>query len=710
MHVAARAGTATADSFTPGTDRAAAVVATDGAFALRLQSAIAEQIQSNRPEGNKSHSADAPEKRGHRRAAEADAAEQAESDALDLNAERGAEPADGVFPAVDVAFHAPVEDKFPAPSGGGEASPPLGTKSLPPPSRPELPGVSDGLSSGTPTPPSGDSADVFPTDNVPSPDETAAASPRGRPAVQVSPGERTGIGLRIGAPPAVGTASAATPVDGTTGTAASIRRGKATMTGPASTQTSRVRTSLSRSGRGGDHVPSGAGDNVRARAVHRQSAADGRDPQFLPESVTGRVGGRVTAEEQTSVPSAPPALVGGVGAEEELLPVVSDGTATGLPEGTAPAPEAFSGPPSWPQHAVVGDQPASKLPVADSDILPTLSGVGDPDSQPVPTGTLTIHETSANLDEEADAVQAHPSPSLSRSDEKTKPATPAAEDVTAPGRRAEEQVASAAAGDRVSRGGEAGSSFKSGADGTDSHQKANGDGEHVDGGRSPRPPTGAADGVQGRGVAPAASRFDVAGSDLGLEGEDGGLPESPPTGGSPFATLHPELAQSEVDFAVEKDRDADLSTLAERMQELVENVARERGPGGEERITMRLHPEHLGRLVLHVSVDETGVVHTRFAADSAAVRAMIEQDLPQLRASLEANGLVLGEAGVQADAGSGFGPDQGAFFTGGGGSFDRRGAAPAADSAPSPETEIAEGVQTAAEMAVHGSGTIDIRI
>lgn len=94
------------------------------------------------------------------------------------------------------------------------------------------------------------------------------------------------------------------------------------------------------------------------------------------------------------------------------------------------------------------------------------------------------------------------------------------------------------------------------------------------------------------------------------------------------------------------------SRLAERLEEMVDTIVRERGPGGSEQVSITLHPEHLGRLLLRVRVDEAGIVHARFVADNAAVRTMIEQDLGQLRVALSEHGLSLGEAGVEAEVGS----------------------------------------------------------
>lgn len=218
-------------------------------------------------------------------------------------------------------------------------------------------------------------------------------------------------------------------------------------------------------------------------------------------------------------------------------------------------------------------------------------------------------------------------------------------------------------------------------------------------------------GAMGGAVPRLAGGVDDVVAAAGLDGDET-LPSEIDAAQTPtnFWTVA-EALDAETDFAVERDPDANLSTLAERLQELAETIVRERGPGGEERVTIKLHPEHLGRLVLHVGVDEAGVVHARFAADNAMVRAMIEQDLPQLRASLEANGLVLGDAGVEADAGSGFGAEQGGLFADDGPSSHGRGTAGASDStsasAPTPggDEESADPVLSASAI-----GNIDIRI
>lgn len=100
------------------------------------------------------------------------------------------------------------------------------------------------------------------------------------------------------------------------------------------------------------------------------------------------------------------------------------------------------------------------------------------------------------------------------------------------------------------------------------------------------------------------------------------------------------------------DRSSLVSQLAEPLQELIETMTRERGPGQTEQVSIRLRPEFLGEVLLRVSVDPAGTVNARFVADNPLVRAMIEQDIGQLQATLDEHGLVLGEASVDAGSSS----------------------------------------------------------
>lgn len=101
------------------------------------------------------------------------------------------------------------------------------------------------------------------------------------------------------------------------------------------------------------------------------------------------------------------------------------------------------------------------------------------------------------------------------------------------------------------------------------------------------------------------------------------------------------------------------SQLRSPMQEIVAELVRTPGRDGSEQVSIRLRPEYLGEVVMRISVDGDGVVTARFIAEHAFVRSMIEQQLPELRASLSQHGLQLGdttvsggEAGLAWDNGS----------------------------------------------------------
>jgi flagellar hook-length control protein FliK len=62
--------------------------------------------------------------------------------------------------------------------------------------------------------------------------------------------------------------------------------------------------------------------------------------------------------------------------------------------------------------------------------------------------------------------------------------------------------------------------------------------------------------------------------------------------------------------------------------------------------TLRLSPEHLGPVEVHIDMQAQGV-NVSFHADHADTRTALEQALPQLRAAFAGAGLTLGQATVQ---------------------------------------------------------------
>jgi len=65
--------------------------------------------------------------------------------------------------------------------------------------------------------------------------------------------------------------------------------------------------------------------------------------------------------------------------------------------------------------------------------------------------------------------------------------------------------------------------------------------------------------------------------------------------------------------------------------------------------TLRLSPEHLGPVEVHIDMQESNV-NVSFTAAHAETRAALEQAMPQLRAVLAGAGLSLGQATVQQQA------------------------------------------------------------
>jgi flagellar hook-length control protein FliK len=69
-------------------------------------------------------------------------------------------------------------------------------------------------------------------------------------------------------------------------------------------------------------------------------------------------------------------------------------------------------------------------------------------------------------------------------------------------------------------------------------------------------------------------------------------------------------------------------------------------------VTLRLSPEHLGPLEIHIDV-QAAQINVSFVAAHPETRSALEQSVPALRALLAQGGLTLGQAQVQGEAGSG---------------------------------------------------------
>jgi len=69
---------------------------------------------------------------------------------------------------------------------------------------------------------------------------------------------------------------------------------------------------------------------------------------------------------------------------------------------------------------------------------------------------------------------------------------------------------------------------------------------------------------------------------------------------------------------------------------------------GVQSATLRLSPEHLGPVEVHIDV-QSSQVNVNFSAAHAETRAALEQTVPRLRELFASGGLTLGQANVQAD-------------------------------------------------------------
>jgi flagellar hook-length control protein FliK len=68
--------------------------------------------------------------------------------------------------------------------------------------------------------------------------------------------------------------------------------------------------------------------------------------------------------------------------------------------------------------------------------------------------------------------------------------------------------------------------------------------------------------------------------------------------------------------------------------------------------TLRLSPEHLGPVEVHIDVQSTQI-NVNFVAAHPETRSALEQSVPMLRAMLAQDGLTLGQTHVQGEARSG---------------------------------------------------------
>ncbi|MEW8976792.1 MAG: flagellar hook-length control protein FliK [Symbiobacterium sp.] len=132
--------------------------------------------------------------------------------------------------------------------------------------------------------------------------------------------------------------------------------------------------------------------------------------------------------------------------------------------------------------------------------------------------------------------------------------------------------------------------------------------------------------------------------------DDGGVQPEPVTGPAPEAT---PVQAPEVPDTAEAPRGLDrLTARSLQVQQVVEELTRAvpELPDGQYRLTLRLHPEHLGevRLQLHLSGRE---VHAAMEVATADARQDLESRGDQLRQSLAEAGYVLADFEVATGQG-----------------------------------------------------------
>jgi flagellar hook-length control protein FliK len=147
----------------------------------------------------------------------------------------------------------------------------------------------------------------------------------------------------------------------------------------------------------------------------------------------------------------------------------------------------------------------------------------------------------------------------------------------------------------------------------------------------------------------------------GQEGMNGASREAFNTGLSPMAgslttsTPNPGMTPSVASASLS----APVGTPAWE-QQLSQQMIRFSQQGGEQRVTLRLHPAELGPVSVNLTMNDQNA-QAQFLSHNATVRQALEQALPQLRDALAEQGISLGETSVgEQSAGDGDAGDDGA--------------------------------------------------
>jgi flagellar hook-length control protein FliK len=164
--------------------------------------------------------------------------------------------------------------------------------------------------------------------------------------------------------------------------------------------------------------------------------------------------------------------------------------------------------------------------------------------------------------------------------------------------------------------------------------------------------------------------FQAAPADLGTTTDESASDDSDPSGG---AQSSPDRARASADLS-----SGDLSTLAQLVRGVSAGNAQTGGversigtpvsdPGWSRDVaaqvqmmasakvqsaTLRLSPEHLGPVEVHIDM-QASQINVSFVAAHPDTRSALEQSVPMLRAMLAHGGLTLGQTQVQGEARSG---------------------------------------------------------
>ncbi|MBF0181457.1 MAG: flagellar hook-length control protein FliK [Magnetococcales bacterium] len=198
-------------------------------------------------------------------------------------------------------------------------------------------------------------------------------------------------------------------------------------------------------------------------------------------------------------------------------------------------------------------------------------------------------------------------------------------------------------------------------------------------------------------------------------------------GGDAVRSLHAQGGEEKNDFASllrlagnpvsramdDKPEVAPRATLQANAPRFAEDLADETGrlrvisrPGASEQVRITLHPQELGSLDMRLVVDDRNLVHLMITTDSEAARALLREQLPQLREALARQDLGMGEVTVHVEDGRG-GQTAPEWGFQGGNAGDRREFVPWRGGGESAWTPLTEAEPTPAGQPAPRSGNLE---